>query len=72
MIATGKPVVVILTSGSAVAINSAAAATAVLSAWYRGEEAGSAIANTLAGVNNPAGRLLVTFYLESRGLLKVS
>ena len=41
MIATGKPVVVVLTSGSAVAINSAAAgATAVLSAWYGGEEAG--------------------------------
>jgi len=63
MIATGKPVVVVLTSGSAVAINSAAAgATAVLSAWYGGEEAGAAIAETLAGVNNPAGRLPVTFY----------
>jgi len=63
MIATGKPVVVVLTSGSAVAINSAAAgATAVLSAWYGGEEAGTAIAETLAGVNNPAGRLPVTFY----------
>jgi beta-glucosidase len=55
--------VVVLTSGSAVAINSAAAgATAVLSAWYGGEEAGTAIAETLAGVNNPAGRLPVTFY----------
>jgi beta-glucosidase len=63
MISTGKPVVVVLTSGSAVAMNSAAAgATAVLSAWYGGEEAGSAIADTLAGVNNPAGRLPVTFY----------
>jgi beta-glucosidase len=63
MIATGKPVVVVLTSGSAVAINSAATgATAVLSAWYGGEEAGSAIADTLAGVNNPAGRLPMTFY----------
>src|ERR1017187_6597660 len=63
MIATGKPVVVLLTSGSAVAINSAAAgATAVLSAWYGGEEAGTAVAETLAGVNNPAGRLPVTFY----------
>ncbi|HUB78699.1 MAG TPA: glycoside hydrolase family 3 C-terminal domain-containing protein [Bryobacteraceae bacterium] len=63
MTATGKPVVVILTSGSAVAINSAAAgATAVLSAWYGGEEAGTAIAETLAGINNPSGRLPVTFY----------
>jgi len=63
MIATGKPVVVVLTSGSALAANSAAAgATALLSAWYGGEESGTAIAETLAGVNNPAGRLPVTFY----------
>ena len=63
IIATGKPVVVILTSGSAVAVNSAASgAAAVLSAWYAGEEAGTAIAETLAGVNNPSGRLPVTFY----------
>jgi beta-glucosidase len=63
MLATGKPVVVVLTSGSALAVNSAAAgAAAVLSAWYGGEEAGTAIAETLAGVNNPAGRLAVTFY----------
>jgi beta-glucosidase len=62
-IATGKPVVVVLTSGSAVAINSAeAGAKAVLAAWYGGEETGSAIAETLAGLNNPAGRLPVTFY----------
>jgi len=63
MIATGKPVVVVLTSGSAVALNFAAQrANAVLAAWYGGEEAGNAIAETLAGVNNPAGRLPVTFY----------
>jgi beta-glucosidase len=62
-IATGKPVVVVLTSGSAVAVSSAAEhAGAVLAAWYGGEEAGTAIAETLAGVNNPAGRLPVTFY----------
>ena len=63
VIATGKPVVVVLTSGSALAVNSAeSGAAAVLSAWYGGEEAGTAIADTLAGVNNPAGRLPVTFY----------
>ena len=66
-IATGKPVVVVLTSGSAVAVRSAAeGASAVLAAWYGGEEAGTAIAETLAGVNNPAGRLPVTFYRERR------
>jgi beta-glucosidase len=62
-IGTGKPVVVVLTSGSAIAANYAAEhANALLAAWYGGEEAGSAIAETLAGVNNPAGRLPVTFY----------
>jgi beta-glucosidase len=62
-IGTGKPVVVVLTSGSAISANYAAAhAAALLVAWYGGEEAGSAIAETLAGVNNPAGRLPVTFY----------
>ena len=62
-VATGKPVVVVLTSGSAISANYAAEhATALLAAWYGGEEAGSAIADTLAGANNPAGRLPVTFY----------
>ena len=62
-IATGKPVVVVLTSGSALSVNHAAQrAAAVLETWYNGEEAGTAIAETLAGINNPAGRLPVTFY----------
>jgi beta-glucosidase len=62
-IATGKPVIVVLTSGSAISANHAAEhATALLEAWYGGEETGSVIAETLAGVNNPAGRLPVTFY----------
>ena len=61
--ATGKPVIVVLTSGSAVAVGSAARrAAAVLAAWYGGEEIGTAVADTLAGTNNPAGRLPVTFY----------
>jgi beta-glucosidase len=62
-IATGKPVVVVLTSGSALAATYAAEhAAALLELWYGGEECGTAIAETLAGVNNPAGRLPVTFY----------
>jgi beta-glucosidase len=61
--ATGKPLVVVLLSGSAVAVNWAQEhAAAVLEAWYPGEEGGTAIAETLAGANNPAGRLPVTFY----------
>ena len=62
-IGTGKPVVVVLTSGSAIAANYASEhAAALLESWYNGEEAGTAIAETLAGVNNPGGRLPVTFY----------
>jgi beta-glucosidase len=62
-VATGKPVVVVLTSGSAISANYAAAnARALVAAWYGGEEAGNAIADMLAGVSNPAGRLPVTFY----------
>jgi beta-glucosidase len=60
---TGKPLVVVLMNGSALAVNWANDhANAVLDAWYSGEEGGTAIAETLAGTNNPAGRLPVTFY----------
>jgi beta-glucosidase len=61
--ATGKPLVVVLQNGSALAINWAQQhANAILEAWYPGEEGGTAIAETLAGENNPAGRLPLTFY----------
>ncbi|MGA2181728.1 MAG: glycoside hydrolase family 3 C-terminal domain-containing protein [Bryobacteraceae bacterium] len=61
--ATKRPLVVALMSGSALSVNWAAEhANAILEAWYSGEEGGAAIAETLAGVNNPAGRLPVTFY----------
>ncbi|HVO59425.1 MAG TPA: glycoside hydrolase family 3 C-terminal domain-containing protein [Terriglobales bacterium] len=61
--ATGKPVVVVLMNGSALSVNWAAQhANAILEAWYAGEEGGTAIAQTLAGTNNPAGRLPVTFH----------
>ena len=60
---TGKPLVVVLTNGSALSVNWAKEhANAILEAWYSGEEGGAAIAQTLAGVNNPSGRLPVTFY----------
>jgi len=60
---TGKPLVVVLMNGSALSVNWANDhANAILEAWYAGEEGGTAIAETLAGVNNPAGRLPVTFY----------
>ncbi|MGA2808105.1 MAG: glycoside hydrolase family 3 C-terminal domain-containing protein [Terracidiphilus sp.] len=67
--ATGKPLIVVLQSGSAVALNWANQhAQAVLEAWYPGVEGGSAIARTLAGLNNPAGRLPITFYSSLDGL----
>ena len=60
---TRKPLVVVLLNGSALAVQWAEEhAAAILEAWYPGEEGGTAIAETLAGVNNPAGRLPVTFY----------
>jgi beta-glucosidase len=67
--ATGKPLIVVLQSGSAVALNWASQhAAAVLAAWYPGVEGGTAIARTLAGFSNPAGRLPVTFYASLDGL----
>lgn len=61
--ATGKPLVVVLTNGSALGVNWAKDhANAIVDAWYPGEEGGSAVADTLSGKNNPAGRLPVTFY----------
>jgi len=63
--ATGKPLVIILMNGSALGVNwEKAHANAILEAWYSGEEGGIAIAETLSGKNNPAGRLPVTFYKD--------
>jgi beta-glucosidase len=60
---TGKPMVVVLLNGSALAVNWAQQnARAILEAWYPGQSGGQAIAETLSGKNNPAGRLPVTFY----------
>ncbi len=60
---THKPLIVVLQNGSALAVNWAQQnANAILEAWYPGAEGGTAIAETLAGDNNPAGRLPLTFY----------
>ncbi|WP_029013067.1 glycoside hydrolase family 3 C-terminal domain-containing protein [Niveispirillum irakense] len=64
---TGKPMVVVLASGSAVTIDPALA-DAMLAAWYPGEEGGTAIAETLVGLNNPSGRLPVTIYQKTSDL----
>jgi beta-glucosidase len=59
---TGKPVVLVLMSGSAIAVPWAQEnLPAILQAWYPGQEGGHAIADVLFGDYNPAGRLPVTF-----------
>jgi beta-glucosidase len=61
--ATAKPLIVVMMNGSALAAGWAKEhADAILEAWYPGEWGGTAIAETLLGLNNPAGRLPVTFY----------
>jgi beta-glucosidase len=59
----GKPIVLVLLNGSALAVNWANQnIPAILEAWYPGQAAGEAIADVLFGDYNPAGRLPVTFY----------
>jgi len=61
--ALGKPVVLVLLNGSALAINwEAMNIPAIVEAWYPGQAAGHAIADVLFGDYNPGGRLPITFY----------
>jgi beta-glucosidase len=61
--ALGKPVVLMLLNGSALAVNWAAEhVPAIVEAWYPGQAGGEALADVLFGDYNPAGRLPVTFY----------
>ena len=61
--ATGKPVIVILSNGGALSVNSSKEkAAAILLAGYGGQQGGNAVADVLFGDYNPAGRLPVTYY----------
>jgi len=63
IVAVGKATVLVLMSGSAVAVNWAQEhVPAIVEAWYGGQAAGSAVADVLFGDYNPGGRLPVTFY----------
>lgn len=59
--ATGKPTVVVLIGGSAIAMPWLNRVNAVVDAWYPGEAGGEAVADVLFGDSNPAGRLPITF-----------
>ncbi len=64
--ALGKPTILVLLNGSALAVNWAAEhLPAILEAWYPGQAAGDALADVLFGDYNPAGRLPVTFYTSA-------
>jgi beta-glucosidase len=64
MLETGKPVVVVLTGGGAIALPASGPRRprAELMAWYPGEQGGAAVADILFGDVAPSGRLPVTFY----------
>src|SRR5579862_1062204 len=63
--ATGKPVVLVLTNGSALGVNWASEhVNAILDSWYAGEKGGEAVAQSLSGQNDPGGKLPVTFYKD--------
>ncbi|HEX8906921.1 MAG TPA: glycoside hydrolase family 3 C-terminal domain-containing protein, partial [Longimicrobiaceae bacterium] len=67
--AVGKPTVLVLLNGSALAVGWAQAhVPAILEAWYPGQAAGDAIADVLFGDYDPAGRLPVTFYRSAADL----
>jgi beta-glucosidase len=66
---TGKPVVFVMMTGSAIAIPwENENIPAIVNAWYGGQAAGTAIADVLFGDYNPAGRLPVTFYKNDNDL----
>ncbi len=66
---TGKPIVLVLLTGSALAVKWADSnIPAIVLAWYPGAEGGKAVASMLFGEYSPSGRLPVTFYKTSEEL----
>jgi len=65
--ALGKPVTVVLTTGSALSLDGSKAG-AIVCAWYYGQQGGAALAEILLGECNPSGRLPVTFYASDADL----
>ena len=69
MHATGKPVVFVNCSGSAIAFGSVEGQyDALLQAWYPGQGGAKALADVLFGDFNPSGKLPVTFYRSNNDL----
>lgn len=69
VIETGKPVVLILFAGSALAVNWAGELSqAIVQAWYPGGQGGRAVASLLFGDYSPSGRLPITFYRSEQDL----
>ena len=67
--ALGKPVILVMLNGSALAINwEQKNVPAILEAWYPGQAGGQAIADVLFGDYNPSGKLPVTFYKSTNDL----
>jgi beta-glucosidase len=69
VVAIGKPTVLVLTGGSALAVSWAKGRVgAILMAWYPGQDGGTAVADVLFGDYNPGGRLPITFYASTADL----
>lgn len=67
--ATGKPVIVLVSGGSAVTMNNwMDKVSSIVDIWYPGEEGGNAVADVLLGKYNPSGRLTITFPIHEAQL----